>query len=339
MTTMKRNLAKGLLPALFLSAALSVPAASIAAPSPHGKAHAADKANKNKQHKVKQFKQQKVKQVKVRRQPVKARQIVVRQAAPRRVVAPRQRVVVAPRRVVGQQRVVVVPQRVVAPRNRVVVTQPRYQTRYAAPSRRYAWDGWNRRGSRYAATGTFQLEGTFVNRQYGCALVQDRSGQVIPLVGFDPMVPRRGEQFLLTGRVENGTSCGTAFRVFSVDRVWADSSHRTVLFDRRSDGDYFGNYRDRYADRNGRYDDRYDNNDNGYYDDRSDRSGNRQLISLDGRLDDGGRCPAIRGDNGEYYDLVGDLRGFQDGDHARVIGFLGSRSRCGGPAIDVQEID
>ncbi|HEV8580691.1 MAG TPA: hypothetical protein VGX68_16620 [Thermoanaerobaculia bacterium] len=345
MTTMKRTLAKGLLPALLLSAALSIPAASVAAPSLNGKAHAADKANRNKQQKVQKVKverqarqaqqhaQQARKQAakatqharKAQRQAVKARPIVVRQAAPRRVVV-RQ---AAPRRVVGQQRVVVVPQRVVAPRNRVVVAQPRY---VAPGGRRYAWDGWNRRYSRYATTGTFQLEGTFVDRQYGCALIQDRSGQVIPLVGFDPMVPRRGEQFLLTGRVENGTSCGTAFRVFSVDRVWADASHRTVLFDRRYDGDYFGSYRDRYDNRSGRYD-------NGYYDDRYDRSGNRQLISLDGRLDDSGRCPAIRGDNGEYYDLVGDLRGFQDGDHARVIGFLGSRSRCGGPAIDVQEID
>lgn len=352
MTTMKRNLAKGLLPALLLSAALSVPAASVAAPSPHGKAHAADKVKNNHKHQVNQARQnarhaekQAVKAQqharKAQRQAFKARQIVVRQAAPRRVVIPRQRVVVAPRRVVGQQRVVVVPRnRVVgAPvtvyRNRNVYRAPA-QPIYVARGRRYAWDGWNRRSSRYATTGTFQLEGTFVDRQYGCALIQDRSGQVIPLVGFDPMVPRRGEQFLLTGRVENGTSCGTAFRVFSVDRVWSDPSHRTVLFDRRYDGDYFGNYRDRYADRYGRYDDR-DNN--GYYDDRYDRSGNRQLISIDGRLDDSGRCPAIRGDNGEYYDLVGDLRGFQDGDHARVIGFLGSRSRCGGPAIDVQEID
>ena len=337
MTTIKRTLAKGLLPALLLSAALSVPAASVAAPSPHGKAHAADKANQHKRQNVKvqrqarqaqkhaqQARKQAVKADhnawKAQRQAVKARAVktrpvVVRQAAPRRVVV---------RQVAPRQRVVAVPQRVLVPRNRVIVTQPRY----VAPSRRYTWDGWNRRSARYATTGTFQLEGTFVDRRYGCALIQDRAGQVIPLVGFDPMVPRRGEQFLLSGRVENGTSCGTAFRVFSVDRVWADASHRTVLFDRRYDGDYFGNYRDRH-------DDRYD----GYYDDRYDRSGNRQLISLDGLLDDSGRCPAIRGDNGEYYDLVGDLRGFQDGDHARVIGFLGSRSRCGGPAIDVQEID
>jgi hypothetical protein len=46
----------------------------------------------------------------------------------------------------------------------------------------------------------------------------------------------------------------------------------------------------------------------------------------------------IRGDHGEYYDLVGDLRNFRDGARARVIGFLGTRSSCGGPAIDVQEI-
>jgi len=56
-TNTKRNLAKGFWPVLLLSAALSLPAAGVAAPSAHGKAHAADKANKNhqKQQKVQQF--------------------------------------------------------------------------------------------------------------------------------------------------------------------------------------------------------------------------------------------------------------------------------------------
>lgn len=198
----------------------------------------------------------------------------------------------------------------------------------AAQGRRNSWDGWNRRYSRHS-TGTFQLQATFFNQQNGCALVRDRQGQVIPLVG-NPGDMGRGNDLLLTGRLENGTVCGTAFRVLSVDRVWTDRSHRTVLFDRRSDGDYY-TYRDR-SDRYSR--DRYDDRS-----DRSDRDGNRDLVSIAGRLDDRGRCPAIRGDRGEYYDLVGDLRDFRSGDHARVIGFLGVRSSCGGQAIEVQEID
>jgi hypothetical protein len=210
----------------------------------------------------------------------------------------------------------------------------------AAQGRRYSWDSWNHRYSRYG-NGTFQLDGTFIGQQDGCALVQDYRGQVIPLVG-NPGDMRRGEDFLMTGRIQYGSVCGTAFRVYSVDRVWASSRHRTLLYDRRYDGDY-----DRYRDRYGRYQngDRYGNGSYGRYDrngygdnDRYDRSGNRDLVSLVGRLDDSGRCPAIRGDRGEYYDLVGDLRGFRDGAHVRVLGFLGSRSRCGGPAIDVQQI-
>jgi len=212
----------------------------------------------------------------------------------------------------------------------------------AAQSRRYSWDNWNRRYSRQGS-GTFQLEGTFIGQQYGCALVQDRRGQVIPLVS-NPGDLRRGTDLLLSGRIDNSTVCGTAFRVFNVERVWADASHRRVLFDRRYDGDYgSGGYRDRYGyDRNnGRYDrndGRYDDRNGRGYDDRYDRD-NRNLVSVTGRLDDSGRCPVIRGDRGEYYDLVGDLRDFRDGDHARVIGFLGVRSRCGGQAIEVQEID
>jgi hypothetical protein len=120
-----------------------------------------------------------------------------------------------------------------------------------------------------------------------------------------------------------------------VDRVWADAGHRRVLFDRRQDGEYYDqsggrygrNSRERYDDRYDRYDDRYNDNGDG-----------RRTISVDGRLDDSGDCPVIRGDRGEYYDLVGDLRNFRDGRHVRVIGRDGIRSECGGPAIEVGEI-
>jgi hypothetical protein len=47
-TNSNRKLAKGFWPVLLLSAALSLPAASVAAPSPNGRAAAADKQNKDK---------------------------------------------------------------------------------------------------------------------------------------------------------------------------------------------------------------------------------------------------------------------------------------------------
>jgi hypothetical protein len=312
MTTTNRKLAKGLMPVLLLSAALSLPAASVAAPSAHGKAHAADKANKNHQQKAKQHAQQAQKQArKAEQQAQKAqRQAVKAQKAQKVVVVPQRRAVV--------QRPVVVQQRP------VVVRQPVY---VAQRNNRRSWDGWNRRYNKYGS-GAFQLDGTFVDQQYGCVLVRDHQGQVIPLVG-NPGDLRRGEHLLLSGRIQNNTSCGTAFRVDSVDRVWADAGHRQVLFDRRYDGEYYDQSGGRYG--RDRYDDRYDRY--GDYD----RDG-RRTISVDGRLDDSGDCPVIRGDRGEYYDLVGDLRNFRDGKHVRVIGRDGIRSECGGPAIEVGEI-
>ena len=100
MTTKNRNLAKGMLPALLLSAALTVPATAHADKGKH-------------QEKAQQHAQQAQKQAnKAQKQANKAQ----RQAQQARV-APK-RVVVAP------QRVVVGPQRVVVPQQRVVVRQP-----------------------------------------------------------------------------------------------------------------------------------------------------------------------------------------------------------------------
>lgn len=314
-TKTNRNLAKGFMPVLLLSAALSLPAVSVAAPSPNGKAHAADKANKNHEKHVK-------KAQKEARKSTQHAQKAQRQAAKAQKT---QKVVVVPQRQrVVPQRVVVVPQRVVTPQRRVVVQKPvvvQQPVYVAQRNRNRAWDGWNRRYSKFGS-GAFQLDGTFVDQQSGCVLVRDHQGQVIPLVG-NPGDLRRGEHLLLSGRIQNNTSCGTAFRVDSVDRVWANSNHRQVLFDRRQDGEYYDQSGGRY----GQYEDRY-----GYDPD------GRRAISIDGRLDDSGDCPVIRGDRGEYYDLVGDLSRFQDGRHVRVVGRDGIRSSCGGPAIEVGQI-
>ena len=309
MTTMNRNLTRGLLPALLLSAALAVPAASVAAPGPQGRAHAAAKQNHQQKKAQQQAQKAQARAVKAQRQAVKAqRKAAVRTVAPRRVVVQPRRTVVVPQRVIVPQRRVVA-QRVIVPQRRVVVTQPTY----AARNRR-AWQGWNNnnRYNRYGS-GNFQLEGTYIGQQYGCALVQDRSGQVIPLLG-NPGNLRKGDRLVMSGAIQNSSVCGTAFRVFSVDNI--------------NGGDYYSYNNDRYRDTY-RQDPYYDRN----------NRDNRDLVSITGRLDDSGRCPVVRGDRGEYYDLVGDLRNFRNGDHARVVGFLGVRSSCGGQAIDVQEID
>jgi len=333
MTIKNRNLAKGMLPALLLSAALSVPATALAAPASHGKAHAADKA-KSHQEKAQQHAQQAQRQAQKAQQQARKAQQAQRGANKKQTV-----VVVAP-----QRRVVVAPQRVVVPQRRVVVV-PAQPVGVAQRNRNRAqYDGWNRRYNKYS-TGLFELEATSVGRQQGCALVRDSQGQVIPLVGIDPLALRTGEHFLFSGRIQNNTACGTAFRVNRVEKAWTDASHRRLVFDSRRDGDYVDYHsRERYADRD-RYDDRYardrDRYDDRYDDDRYDRYDDRsdnRVLTVDGRIDDRGRCTAIRGDRGEYYDLLGDLRGLGNGEHVRVIGYPGVRSSCGGQAIEIQEI-
>lgn len=293
-----RILTKGLLPALLLSTALAVPAPSVAAPGPHGKAHAAQKAKQNEKQAERQARQAQ----KAQAQTVKAQRNAVKAE---RKAAKSQRVVVVPQRRVTQ-RVVVPQQRVVVPQRRVAVApaQPVYIARSQRAQR--PWQGWNNRYSRYG-TGIFQLAGTYIGPQYGCGLLQDARGQVIPLL-IDPKEFRRGDHVVMSGRIQNSSVCGTAFRPSNVESVNGGAY-------------YYGN--DRRGDR--------------YYNDQYNRD-DRSIVSITGRLDDSGRCPVVRGDHGEYYDLVGDLQNFRPGAHARVIGFLGPRSSCGGPAIEVQEI-
>ena len=98
---------------------------------------------------------------------------------------------------------------------------------------RHSWDGWDRgRGN-----GAFELDGTFIGMQRGCAIMRDHQGGVIPLLG-NPGDLQRGDHLLLRGQVQANSVCGTAFRVAQVQRLWADQTHRYVIYDRRRDGDY-----------------------------------------------------------------------------------------------------
>ena len=102
-----------------------------------------------------------------------------------------------------------------------------------ALAQRHSWDGWERgRGN-----GSFALEGTFVGMQQGCALLREQNGQVIPLLG-NPGDLQRGDHLLFRGQLQGRSVCGPAFRVSEVLKLWADGSHRYVIYDRHRDGEY-----------------------------------------------------------------------------------------------------
>jgi hypothetical protein len=100
-------------------------------------------------------------------------------------------------------------------------------------AQRHSWDGWERgRGN-----GAFELDGTFIGMQQGCALIREHNGKVIPLLG-NPGDLQRGDHLLFSGQIQGRSACGPAFRVAEVRRLWADGTHRYVIYDRARDGEY-----------------------------------------------------------------------------------------------------
>lgn len=308
MMTTKKSLSKILGPVLLLTASLSLPAVSTAAPSPDKDKGRKEQVKENRKHRQEQKREN-------------AKRVAERQREEQRRVA----------------------------QQRQAYRQPVYQQpvaqRRAVPNRsNRPWYGWERgRG-----TGAFVLDGTFVDQQYGCQLIREHSGRVIPIVGNGGGI-RKGDHVRLTGRVDNSTVCGPAFRVTEVETIWADGSHGRTIFDRRRDGDFDGSWLedDEYR-RQGRYPNEYRNgrrvpegyrSDDRYYDDRYDGDG--RLISVDGRLGGNGDCPSLRASNGDTFGLEGDLRDWSYGESVRVVGFLeDDRSGCGyNRTIAIREIN
>ncbi|HKV13373.1 MAG TPA: hypothetical protein VJ725_34850 [Thermoanaerobaculia bacterium] len=323
MKTTNKSLAKILGPVLLLTASLSLPAVSVAAPADKGKAHKEQKVKQNPGKARGHVQQQRVQ---VQRQKVKVQKQKV-QVQKQKVQQQRVRQQVVQQRVVQQRQVYRQP----------VYSQPVAQRR-AVPNRR-PWYGWERgRGS-----GAFVLDGTFVDQQYGCQLIREHSGRVIPIVGNGGGI-RKGDHVRLTGRVDNSTVCGPAFRVTEVQTIWQNANHQGLIFDRRRDGDFDGSYleEDEYR-RQGRYPSEYRNGrrvPDGYrYDDRYDGDG--RLISVDGRLGGDSDCPSLRATNGDLFGLDGDLRDWSYGENVRVVGFLdNARSDCGyNRTIAIREIN
>ncbi len=56
----------------------------------------------------------------------------------------------------------------------------------------------------------------------------------------------------------------------------------------------------------------------------------QEELSVTGRLDLGGSCPAIRTPNGDIWDLTGDLGDRRDGDQVRILGVAAGSFRVRG---------
>ncbi|HEY9421008.1 MAG TPA: hypothetical protein VIW92_06320 [Thermoanaerobaculia bacterium] len=218
----------------------------------------------------------------------------------------------------------------------------------------------NRYG-RYGARSNGQqehLDGFVVDDRGECVLFREhRTGQIFALAGnVDDM--REGDHIRYVGTHTYDEYCGSGYptmNVREIKTVWSNARHENAVFDSNRHGSY-NRWADRYQDRGryeqdrGRYDDRYrrDRDDGRYGDDRYgddryddqyyDRDGDRRLITVEGRLDNGRSCPTIRGNNGETYNLTGDLRDFRGGDKVKVFGYLAESSRCGGRTLQVGEI-
>jgi len=314
--------AKLLGPALLLTAALSLPAASMAAPTPDHGPQAA-KTVKQAEKKVKVQKTQKVQKVKVQKQKT-VKQVRVVQAAPQQIVIRR--------------------------------TNPAPRTVYVQPAQvQY------RRGTPSAGENSplFAVEGYLTDEGRRCLALRDRRGNLYTLVGKVEGLEIGDHVSLMVRRVlpvyARECSQGDTVRVGQVRAIWSDRGYNNTIYDSRYDGTFDPYQRDRYQryrnrdrygrsdDRyNGRYDDQYDsrNDDGRYYDryDRDNRGENGRLISVTGRLGGDRDCATLRDRDGRLFGLSGDLRDYGRGETVRVIGFLQGGSRCGGANIDVQEI-
>lgn len=294
-----KTIAKLLGPALLITATLSLPAASAAAPDGRGQ---------QAQHE----KQKKQKQVKVKKQKV------VKKTTERQVVVQRAR---APRTVYVQP---------AQYRNRQRNQQARPYAGENSPTFRI--DGILTEGRRCLALrdhrGNFY---TLVGRIEGLQAGDHVDLQVRRVL---PVYAREcGEgDTVRVGRVHsvwidrNHSDYGYDYRSDGDYRSDWRERYRNNRYRGDDDGD------DRYdgrSDRRGGYD---------RYDDRSDGDGYGRIISVTGRLGGSSSCASLRDRNGRVFGLSGDLRNYGPGASVKVIGFLEGGSRCGGQNIEVQEI-
>ena len=279
MTTRNRKLAKGFWPVLLLSAALSLPAASVAAPSPNGKAAAADKHNKNKGRKEAQKHRAEVKretqkhQAEVKRETQKRHAEVRRESQKRHAEVKRdsqkhqaelryQSQRQAQQRQLDLQRQAQYQRQLELQRQAELRRQAQYRTDRNAyrnnqyQNRGYRDDNYYRnRFGRYSYRGNgYQehLDGFVVDDRGECVLFREhRTGQIFALAGnIDDM--REGDHIRYVGTHTYENYCGSGYptmNVREIKTVWSNDRHEHAIFDTNRHGSY-----DRWADRYYGYD-------------------------------------------------------------------------------------
>jgi hypothetical protein len=282
-TNNHRKLAKGFWPVLVLSAALSLPAVSVAAPSPNGKAHAAkeQKNNRNQVRKEMQKNQRQAakqrveirrdaqkRQAEVRRDTQKRQAELRRQAAQQRQVQSRSSKTLrqSQARRLELQRQAEIQRQAELRRQAQVQRQYRDRTAYRSNDRYvqnrvyrnrvYRDDSYYRnRFGRYGyrSNGAQEhIDGFVVDDRGECVLLREHStGQIFALAGnINDM--REGDHIRYVGVHTYDEYCGTGYptmEVREIKTVWDNDRHDHAIFDANRDG-----YYDRWADRYYGYD-------------------------------------------------------------------------------------
>ncbi|MES1245737.1 MAG: hypothetical protein ABUT39_29290 [Acidobacteriota bacterium] len=277
-TSKSRPLAKVFWPVMLLTAALSLPVDTQAAPSPnarHEHSERADRAqgrNQQKQQKQEAKKQeskterrqaQQVQRVELQRQQAAAQRRqaeIQRKAQLQRQAQLQQQRKLEIQRQANLQRQTELQRRANLQRQaelrRQAELQRRYNSqRYVAPRNRVGYlngnagryryyDRNNGRyyESRYSRGDTIVVDGYLTREGYSCQALRDDNGELYMLVG-NTFGLRGGDHARVTGRVVDGGYCnweGTAFEITDVKALWADRRHQAVYYHHSYDGESFG---------------------------------------------------------------------------------------------------
>lgn len=270
-----RKLAKGFWPVLLLSAALSLPAVSVAAPSPNGKAHVGDRDDNRNKHRNQVRKEQQKnqrqtakqraeirrdaqkRQAEVKRESQKRQAELQREAAKRRQIESRSSAELrqSQARRLELQRQAELHRQAELRRQAQVQRQNRSQNVYRndryVQNRGYRDDGYYRnRFGRYGyrSNGAQEhIDGFVVDDRGECVLLREhRTGQVFALAGnINDM--REGDHIRYRGVHTYDEYCGSGYptmEVREIKTVWSNDRHDHAVFDANRDG-----YYERWADR------------------------------------------------------------------------------------------
>ncbi len=259
-TSKSRPLAKVFWPVMLLTAALSLPVDTQAAPS-------AKPRNEHSQQKLekKQEKKQEKREQKAERQVHQAQRQMQRTQARQSAELQRRQAQLQQQRQLELQRRANLQRQTELQRRanlqRQVELQRRYDSqrtvqRYAVPRngrvgylngnagryRYYDRNSGQYYESRYNRGDSIVVDGYLTNEGGSCQALRDDNGELYMLVG-NTFGLRSGDHTRVTGRVVDGGYCnweGTAFEIGDVKALWADRRHQATYYHHQYDGESFG---------------------------------------------------------------------------------------------------